>query len=62
MRDLRLREALVLAPLAALIVFLGVYPRPVGIVSSQAVPNYVTLADASAHTPLAALIEPGRRT
>ena len=44
--DLRLREGLVLAPLAALIVLLGVYPHPVGAVTSQAVPAYVTLADA----------------
>jgi NADH-quinone oxidoreductase subunit M len=45
--DLRLRDGLVLAPLAALIVLLGVYPQPVGEVTSQAVPGYVTLADAS---------------
>jgi len=59
--DLRLREALVLAPLAALVVFLGVYPRPVGTVSSQAVPAYVTLSDASRSAPLAAFIEPAPR-
>jgi NADH-quinone oxidoreductase subunit M len=46
-RDLRLREGLVLAPLAALIIFLGVYPHPVGAVTSSAVPGYVTLADVS---------------
>jgi NADH-quinone oxidoreductase subunit M len=45
--DLRFREGLVLAPLAALIVLLGVYPHPVGDVTAQAVPGYVTLADAS---------------
>jgi len=49
--DLRLREGLVLAPLAALIVFLGVFPHPVGAVTSQAVPAYVTLADAQAGGP-----------
>ena len=50
--DLRFREGLVLAPLAALIVFLGVYPHPVGAITSGAVPGYVTLADASAVTPV----------
>lgn len=46
-RDLRLREGLILAPLAALMIFLGVYPHPVGAVSSQSVPAYVTAADSS---------------
>jgi len=46
-RDIRLREGLVLAPLAALVIFLGVYPHPIGAVSSQAVPAYVTVADVS---------------
>jgi NADH-quinone oxidoreductase subunit M len=54
--DLRLREGLVLAPIAALIVFLGVYPHPVGAVTSQAVPAYVTLADAHAGTTVAAVV------
>lgn len=44
--DLHFREALVLVPLAGLMIFLGVYPRPIGAVSAQAVPGYVTLADA----------------
>jgi len=46
-RDIRLREGLVLAPLAALLIFLGVYPHPIGAVTSPAVPAYVHLADAS---------------
>jgi NADH-quinone oxidoreductase subunit M len=58
-RDLRLREGLVLAPLAALIVFLGVYPHPVGAVTSQSVPGYVTLADASTASPPAAVANAG---
>ncbi len=45
-RDLRLREGLVLAPLAALLIFLGVYPHPIGAVTSQSVPAVVRLADA----------------
>ena len=56
--DLRLRDGLVLAPLAALIVFLGVFPHPVGAVTAQAVPGYVTLASASNVTtppPVAAI-------
>jgi NADH-quinone oxidoreductase subunit M len=48
-QDLRFREGLVLAPLAVLIVLLGVFPHPVGTVAAQAVPGYVTLADASQH-------------
>jgi len=46
-QDLRFREGLVLAPLAALIVVLGVFPHPVGDVTAQAVPGYVALADVS---------------
>ena len=33
-----------LAPLAALVVFLGVYPHPVGAVTSPTVPRYVAMA------------------
>jgi NADH:ubiquinone oxidoreductase subunit 4 (subunit M) len=46
-QDLRFREGLVLAPLAVLIILLGVYPHPVGSVAAQAVPGYVRLADTS---------------
>jgi NADH-quinone oxidoreductase subunit M len=51
--DLRFGEGLVLAPLAVLIVLLGVYPHPVGDVTAQAVPGYVALADANGSTPVA---------
>jgi NADH-quinone oxidoreductase subunit M len=46
-RDLHIREGLLLAPLAGLMIFLGVYPHPVGAVSARAVPAYVQLANAS---------------
>jgi NADH-quinone oxidoreductase subunit M len=42
-RDLRPREGLALVPLVALIVFLGVFPRPVGDVTKPAVAQAVTL-------------------
>lgn len=42
-RDIRLGEALLLAPLAALMIFLGVYPRPVGDIAKPAVAQYVAL-------------------
>jgi NADH-quinone oxidoreductase subunit M len=66
-QDLRFREGLMLAPLAVLVVLLGVYPHPVGTVTAQAVPGYVTLADASqqpvvvptaAHIAALTVIEP----
>src|SRR5207302_10872966 len=43
-RDLRPGEALVLVPLVALMIFLGVFPRPVGDLAKPAVTTYVTLA------------------
>ena len=49
--DLRLREGLVLAPLAALVVFLGVYPHPIGAVTSPTVPQYVAISNLSTHAP-----------
>ncbi|HEX6538009.1 MAG TPA: NADH-quinone oxidoreductase subunit M, partial [Candidatus Dormibacteraeota bacterium] len=42
--DLRLREGLVLAPLVALIVLLGVFPKPVGDIATPSVTQYVSLA------------------
>jgi NADH-quinone oxidoreductase subunit M len=53
-RDLRLREGLVLAPLAALMIFLGVYPHPIGAVTSQSVPAVVSLANLSQSSGAAA--------
>jgi len=47
-KDLRLREGLLLAPLAALMVFLGVYPRPVGDIAKPAVVQYVGLSQEQA--------------
>ena len=42
--DIRLSEGLVLAPLVALIVLLGVFPKPVGDIASPAASQYVSLA------------------
>ena len=49
-RDLRLGEGLILAPLVALMIFLGVYPRPVGDITTPSVSQYVTLANSSTGT------------
>jgi NADH-quinone oxidoreductase subunit M len=46
-RDIRFREGLILAPLAALIIGLGVYPAPIGTVTSLSVPTTVAAADGS---------------
>ena len=43
-RDIRLGEGLVLAPLVVLIVLLGVFPKPVGDLASPAASQYVALA------------------
>jgi NADH-quinone oxidoreductase subunit M len=43
-RDLRLREGLLLTPLAALMVLLGVFPRPIGDIAKPAVTQYVGLS------------------
>jgi NADH-quinone oxidoreductase subunit M len=58
-RDLRLPEGLLLAPLVALMVFLGVYPHPIGAVSAQSVPAYTALANAS-QTPGSAVVDDHR--
>jgi NADH-quinone oxidoreductase subunit M len=42
-RDLHLREALVLAPLAALMLAIGLYPHPFGAVSQNTVSQYVSV-------------------
>ena len=49
MRDLRLREVLAVAPLLALMVFLGFYPKPLTDVITPAV--NATMRDAGAHDP-----------
>jgi len=43
-RDIRLREGLLIAPLVALTVFLGVFPRPVGDIARPTVSQYVGLS------------------
>ncbi len=43
--DIRLSEGLVLAPLVALIVLLGVFPKPLGDIASPAASQYVSLAE-----------------
>jgi NADH-quinone oxidoreductase subunit M len=44
LRDIRLGEGLVLAPMVALMIFLGVFPRPVGDISNPSVTQYVSIA------------------
>jgi NADH-quinone oxidoreductase subunit M len=46
-RDLRISEGLVLVPLVALMVFLGVFPRPVGDVAKPSVTQAVTLVSSA---------------
>jgi NADH-quinone oxidoreductase subunit M len=55
MRDLRLTEGLVLAPLLALIVFLGVYPKPV---LDRIEPSVVALIDHVEADPGTDYVEP----
>ncbi len=45
--DLRWYELLTLAPLVALMVFLGLYPKPITDVTQPAISHYVTTADVS---------------
>jgi NADH-quinone oxidoreductase subunit M len=52
-RDLRLSEGLLLAPLVALMIFLGVFPRPVGEVSSPSVNQYVGIVQNPASSTVA---------
>ncbi len=42
-RDLRIGEGLLLAPLVALMIFLGVFPRPVGDLARTSVQQYVAI-------------------
>ncbi|MBV9101503.1 MAG: NADH-quinone oxidoreductase subunit M [Candidatus Dormibacteraeota bacterium] len=50
-RDIRLGEALLLSPLVALMVFLGVYPRPVGDLANPSVAQYVSIATGANPNP-----------
>jgi NADH-quinone oxidoreductase subunit M len=51
-RDLRIGEAALLAPLVALMILIGVFPRPVGDLARPSVAQYVTIATgAQAGTP-----------
>jgi NADH-quinone oxidoreductase subunit M len=43
-RDIRFTEGLILAPLAALMILLGVFPKPVGDISQANVKQYVSIA------------------
>ena len=52
-RDLRLSEALLLAPLLALMIFLGVFPRPVGDVTSPSVAQYTAIVANPSSTTVA---------
>ena len=42
-RDLRLTEGLLLAPLVGLMIFLGLFPRPVGDIANPSVSQYVAI-------------------
>jgi NADH-quinone oxidoreductase subunit M len=53
-RDLRLSEGLLLAPLVAVMIFLGVFPRPVGDIASPSVGQYVAIVD----NPVAVTVAP----
>ena len=44
-RDIRLGEGLILAPLVALMILLGVFPRPVGDIATPSATQYVALAN-----------------
>jgi NADH-quinone oxidoreductase subunit M len=54
-RDVRVGEGLVLATLCGLMIFLGVYPKPVGTLASPSVDTYLKIAGA----PVAAAQTPG---
>jgi NADH-quinone oxidoreductase subunit M len=65
--DLRVGEALVLIPLAGLMILLGVYPKPVGDVTRSTAGAYTRMVNAppaaaaalDCSTPAAALTQPG---
>jgi NADH-quinone oxidoreductase subunit M len=46
--DLRIGEALLLVPLVALMIFIGLYPKPITDVSKGSVGNYVALVQTAA--------------
>jgi NADH-quinone oxidoreductase subunit M len=50
-RDLHLRESLVLAPLVALMLAIGLYPHPFGVVSQNNVSQYVSVVNAAPAAP-----------
>ncbi|HZB97908.1 MAG TPA: NADH-quinone oxidoreductase subunit M [Candidatus Sulfotelmatobacter sp.] len=52
--DLRVREGLVLAPLVALMVFLGVFPRPLGDVTKSSANEYSAVAGGALTAPSSA--------
>jgi NADH-quinone oxidoreductase subunit M len=47
-RDLHIGEALLLVPLVALMIFIGLYPKPIGDVSKGSVSTYVAMVQPSA--------------
>jgi NADH-quinone oxidoreductase subunit M len=53
-RDISFREGAILAPLVALMILLGVFPRPVGDIASPSATQYVALAGQSPAGPNAA--------
>jgi len=57
-RDIRFGEGLLLAPLVGLMIFLGVYPRPIGDVARSSVTQYVHLADGVLARPAAPAAPP----
>ncbi|MGI8846807.1 MAG: complex I subunit 4 family protein [Candidatus Dormibacteria bacterium] len=59
-RDIRTTEGLILAPLVALMVGLGIYPKPVGTVTAPTVSTYVSRVSAPTQTTSATTL-PGAR-
>lgn len=59
--DLRFSQGLILLPLTALMIYIGVFPRPIGDVSRPSVVEYATLAQRSGSAAaLGVLTPPGR--
>jgi NADH-quinone oxidoreductase subunit M len=50
-RDLRIGEGLLLAPLVAMMIFIGLYPKPITDVSTGSVNTYVSLIQPAASNP-----------
>lgn len=49
--DLRIGEGLLLVPLVALMIFIGLYPKPITDVSRGSVSTYVSMIQPAASSP-----------